>query len=297
MIKILLNWIMFLEYKKKWGFKEHSHNYYQMFLILSDSEDEYIKIQDQKFSLKKNRLLFIKKNILHEMPPIKNKVVNFIDVKFTILDKYFKKKIEKLPESLDIKNEKMIDLLYEIKKNWRNDNEYSKEIISLEMQLFFMFFLEEIYEDIKVEEGELKKLKRYIYKKSLTADDVTLKVLDYIEKNYNKEFSLNILESELHYSKEYLCRNFKKNIGWTIIYFLNYVKILEATKLLKNVDNSIENISETLNFSSSQYFSKIFKMFMGISPNEFKKSQRKESLQDQLEYGKFDYRYNKDLKG
>lgn len=297
MEKIKLLWAMLLEYKKDFGFKEHSHEYYQFFFILSGNNTDFMIVGNKKIKLKNNEFIFVKKNILHKMPPIKTESVNFIDIKFNTDDKKLEKFFYKMPESLNIKNEKILELLYDIKKYWRDETKYSKDIIACQLKLFFLLILDEQskYFDTKILEknntNKIKILNKYIKNKILTSNEITIKIMDYLEKNYNRKISLEELERKFFYSKEYLCRNFKKNTGWTIIYFFNYIKILEAIKQLKNMENTIESISENLHFSSSQYFCKIFKSFIGLSPNEFKKSQKKEIVIDELEHGKFDYRY------
>lgn len=297
MEKIKLLWAMLLEYKKDFGFKEHSHEYYQFFFIISGNNNDYMIINNKKIKLENNKFIFVKKNILHKMPPIKKESVNFIDVKFNVEDKKMEKFFSKIPETLNAKNEKILELLYDIKKYWREETKYSKEIITCQLKLFFLLILDEKnkYYDINISEknsmNKIKFLNKYIKNKVLNSDEITIKLMDYLEKNYNKKISLEELEKKFFYSKEYLCRNFKKNTGWTIIYFFNYIKILEAIKQLKNMENTIESISENLHFSSSQYFCKTFKSFVGLTPNEFKRSQKKEIVLDELEHGKFDYRY------
>ncbi|MEH1740620.1 MAG: AraC family transcriptional regulator [Fusobacterium varium] len=295
MERIKLLWIMLLEYKKGWGFRSHSHEYYQIFFIISGNEKEYISVGNKKIKLRDNELIFINRNILHEINMIKGKSINFIDIKFDTENEEIISMLNELPENINIRNDKIVDLFHDIKLYWKDESEYTEKIVSLEMELVLSLVLRELKPKNEKEKKEekLKKLKRHIKLKRENSDEITLKVIDYIEKNYKMGISLNELEKDLNYSKEYLCRCFKKNIDWTIIQYLNYIKIVEAMKLLKNMENSIELVSEILNFSSSQYFSKVFKQVVGITPKDFKKSELQEIILDTLEHGKFDYRYQK----
>jgi AraC family transcriptional regulator, transcriptional activator of pobA len=47
--------------------------------------------------------------------------------------------------------------------------------------------------------------------------------------------------------------------------------LLEAKRLLVNLDLSITEISNELNFSDNSYFTKFFKKYVGITPEEFRK--------------------------
>lgn len=296
MEKIELLWIMSLNYKKNWGFKKHSHNYYQFFFIVSGNDTEYITINNEKIKLKDNEFIFINKNIQHEILPVNKNNINFIDVKFVTEDKEVLKILNKFPESISIRNEKIYELLCEIKKNWKEEQTLSKKILSLQMEILLLLVFKELEVHVlgkKIEKDNIKKMKKFIRLKIENSDEVTLKIINYIEENYFTDFSLDELAEKLNYSKEYLCRSFKKNTSWTIVYYFNYIKIIYALELLKNMETSIEIISEKLNFSSTQYFSKVFKKMVGLSPNEFRKSKFKESVSDTLEHGSFNYRYNK----
>lgn len=50
---------------------------------------------------------------------------------------------------------------------------------------------------------------------------------------------------------------------------------LEAKRLLVNANNNISEISTLLNFENNSYFSRFFKQHEGISPEEFRKNNRK----------------------
>jgi AraC-like DNA-binding protein len=47
--------------------------------------------------------------------------------------------------------------------------------------------------------------------------------------------------------------------------------ILEAKRLLVNLDLSVTEISQQLNFSDNSYFTKFFKKYVGLTPEEFRK--------------------------
>ena len=61
MEKIKLLWAMLLEYKKSFGFKEHSHEYYQFFFIISGNNSDFMVVNNKKVKLKSNRIYFCEK--------------------------------------------------------------------------------------------------------------------------------------------------------------------------------------------------------------------------------------------
>jgi AraC-like DNA-binding protein len=54
--------------------------------------------------------------------------------------------------------------------------------------------------------------------------------------------------------------------------------ILEAKRLLVNLDLSITEISYRLNFNDNSYFTKFFKKYVGSTPEEFRKNNVKQPV-------------------
>ncbi len=65
---------------------------------------------------------------------------------------------------------------------------------------------------------------------------------------------------------------FKKIIGKAPGEFIISLKIDRATEMLENSEFSISEISDLLGFSDPHYFSRLFKIHVGISPREFRKN-------------------------
>jgi AraC-like DNA-binding protein/mannose-6-phosphate isomerase-like protein (cupin superfamily) len=101
---------------------------------------------------------------------------------------------------------------------------------------------------------------------------IILGIIKFLNRNYNKRFSLNELASELSYSPVYLSRFFKEKTGDTISEYQNRLRISKGCEYLKSTDHKISAIAEMLGFNSSSHFSKNFKKEVGISPREYQKS-------------------------
>ncbi len=97
-------------------------------------------------------------------------------------------------------------------------------------------------------------------------------ICDYLKEHIDKKVSLDELSYHFHFGKTRLCEQFKKNTGKSITdYFLD-LKIKEAKILLRETESTIQGISYTLGFDSAEYFSRLFKKRVGISPKEFRKA-------------------------
>ena len=100
-------------------------------------------------------------------------------------------------------------------------------------------------------------------------------MIDYIEKNYPQELSLELLGEKFHMNGVYLGQIFKKETGQTFLKYLTNVRISEAKRLLWEENSTVAETAQMVGYRTSQYFSQIFMRNVGKKPQEYKK-QRKE---------------------
>ena len=114
-----------------------------------------------------------------------------------------------------------------------------------------------------------------VYKKLKTSKNTavpaTIKpAIEYIEKNYNQDFSINTLAGLCNYSESGFFKLFKKTTGITPIAYKHNVMIQHAIDLLGRTNLSIEEISSRTGFSSSNYFRTVFFKLTGKKPKELR---------------------------
>lgn len=97
------------------------------------------------------------------------------------------------------------------------------------------------------------------------------KVLEYIEKNYRENISLEELANHVHMNKSYLSHLFKKETQKNIYSYLLDFRMEKAKKLLAETKQSIYQIGCLVGIPDSAYFSKVFKKHTGMTPLEFRK--------------------------
>lgn len=95
-------------------------------------------------------------------------------------------------------------------------------------------------------------------------------VLIYISENYSEKITLESVSKACNLSVFYLSKLFKKNTGMKFIDYINLYKIEKAKQLLENTDMSIINISMSLGYDESGYFSKVFKKVVGVTPSAYR---------------------------
>lgn len=105
----------------------------------------------------------------------------------------------------------------------------------------------------------------------LQNDPLLQSIIDFLKDNIYEKYSLSNMAEKLNYSSVYLCTYFSQKTGTTINNYFNYLKISRACNYLRTTSKSITEISEILNFSSPNHFSKNFSKIKGVSPKYYQK--------------------------
>lgn len=94
------------------------------------------------------------------------------------------------------------------------------------------------------------------------------KSMEYIDKNYKEHISLHDIANYVYLSHEYFSRLFKEEVGENFSLYLTNYRMKKAEKLLKTTDMKISQISMNVGYSNASYFSKTYKKYKGISPED-----------------------------
>jgi AraC family transcriptional regulator len=97
------------------------------------------------------------------------------------------------------------------------------------------------------------------------------RVMDYIDRNLERSFSLEELASVANFSKFHFSRIFWAMTGETPFEFLNRLRMERAASMLvMNPRDSISEIAFKCGFSSLPVFSRNFKAYFGMSASQWK---------------------------
>ncbi len=105
--------------------------------------------------------------------------------------------------------------------------------------------------------------------------------LDTIHANYREPLTLEQLADICCLSASHLSRIFKENFHITPIQYLINYRVKMACHMLLQEDLRMETIALQTGFSCANYFSRIFKQVMGISPKDYRHQTHTEALQQQ----------------
>lgn len=119
----------------------------------------------------------------------------------------------------------------------------------------------------------MKKLKKEkIYSKHI------VNCIDYIYDNLHKKITLEELAERNNLAPAYLSRLFKKETGFCLSDYICDKKIETAANMLVYSDYSIAMISEIFAFPNQSYFSHVFKNKYGMTPNQYRNKNYRNSM-------------------
>lgn len=124
-----------------------------------------------------------------------------------------------------------------------------------------------------VDPDELKAILDKILKSKYGAGEglsqLVLKVKTDIETHF-RDFDVEAEAEKMHFSRDYLSRVFKKEMGITIGEYLLRIRMEKAKSLLSEPGRyKIYEVCELAGYNDKVHFSKTFKRYFGITPKEF----------------------------
>ena len=105
------------------------------------------------------------------------------------------------------------------------------------------------------------------------------RALEYIHANFRQELLLSDVADAVHLNKSYLSQLFQKSVNVPYSKYLEDLRLKEAKKLLRTTNMPASEIAELVGFSSQNYFTKVFKNRVGISPIKYRTSPTEEQRQ------------------
>lgn len=96
-------------------------------------------------------------------------------------------------------------------------------------------------------------------------------ILTYIHSHYQEKITLEDIAREIHICSSECCRFFKRHMKESLFDYLLDYRIEQTLPLLAKGELSVTECAQRSGFSSSAYFSKVFRQRMGYTPREYQK--------------------------
>ncbi len=215
-----------------------------------------LKIADKTLLPKKNYVYLIPQNQSFAVEVIKDSqliAINFKCLDDTSFNAPF------IFECTNLRIAELFDIIYE-KYSTKDTNNY---------KYFSLFYelLEKVEEHIKINEVDKTNPK-------------ILQAKSEIEKRFSDDsFNINKLADLLSVNTSYLRREFKKVYSISPISYLKNIRLQSAVSMLVSNYYSIKDIAQKCGYSSPSYFIQVFHKSKGCSPQKYKETYFKNSVE------------------
>lgn len=98
----------------------------------------------------------------------------------------------------------------------------------------------------------------------------------YIEENLKEDLSRKTLAAQVYLSEDYISRIFMNAAGMSITSYIASRRMERARKYLEDTALPVSKIAMEVGYSNFSYFSKTFRDWAGVTPNEYRMRKAKE---------------------
>lgn len=98
--------------------------------------------------------------------------------------------------------------------------------------------------------------------------------VNYMERNYQREITVEEIASACRLNRSYFSKIFKENMGCPPQEFLIRLRLSKATVMMKSSGASIGGIAAMCGYPNQLHFSRAFKKHYGVSPREWRDKNR-----------------------
>ena len=97
-------------------------------------------------------------------------------------------------------------------------------------------------------------------------------ILKYIQEHYQESLQIEELAASRGISSRFLRRYFTQEIGMSCLDYIQALRLNKAKELLWETSKSITEIALETGYGTPQYFSRIFRQEIGMTPSEYRSS-------------------------
>lgn len=106
--------------------------------------------------------------------------------------------------------------------------------------------------------------------KKAYSQTVIMRIVSYLHDHFNEDIEMSALAENYHFSPSYFRYYFKKFIGVSPQKYLIQLRITQAKFLLRNENQTVEEIAVNCGFHTSGHFIQTFKKYEGVTPLQYR---------------------------
>lgn len=246
------------KYSGDWHSVPHTHSYAELFYVVGGMG--HIQIDQELYPVSPRQLVIINPNVMHTEVSL-----NASPLEYVVLG------IEGLELSLNLNQESRFKIL-----DYHDaDNIYT----------CIRNILQETHSELPGSDTICQAYMEILVTRLMRSTDFSLNrdplpssnnqvaaVRKYIDAHFKESLTLDKLAEIGRVNKYYLAHSFKEEFGVSPISYQLGRRIEESCYLLRQTDMSLAQIAQVLGFSSSSYFSQLFRKHMGVTPSDYRKA-------------------------
>ncbi|MDT3368872.1 MAG: DNA-binding transcriptional regulator [Bacteroidota bacterium] len=151
-------------------------------------------------------------------------------------------------------------------------------------KLLHQLITKEITEPFNIVVNPLIIERRKSTEKYAVSDKNIRTILNYIEKNYANHLSVEELVKQVPLSRRVLEKKFKEETGESLYQYIQNYRIDQFTRLLITTDYSLFEAALQSGFENYKNVSRVFRKYKSLSPAEYRKRYKCNSLVEEIEY-------------
>ncbi|WP_417898835.1 helix-turn-helix domain-containing protein [Bacillus haimaensis] len=98
---------------------------------------------------------------------------------------------------------------------------------------------------------------------------------EYLRANYQQDVTLQEIADRFFLSREHISRKFKQEYNETITDYVTRIRMEKAKEFLAKPHVKIYEVAYHVGYQNEKYFSKVFKKFTRMTPNEYRSTMAK----------------------
>lgn len=270
--------------EKGWSYPKHHHHLFELVYCFSGEARQWIN--GKAVEIREGDWLWIKSGVRHETENLTDAPYSFFNIHFDIDDLELRKRLSTAEYGhLTIETAgqtHLNDYLYEIETLFKEAllgmDTTTQETIqipfrSIENKLKFQAYILLIIHEVTLLNKQMDTAIPLETNNEISNFDADIAHAIEEKLHHMAEYSdstISQIANELHLSRSQSTKIFTKIYGISPRRYVTELKLNQAKHLLVRTSKTIDQISQELGFQSPSHFSRQFRQWIGVSPNQYR---------------------------